>query len=285
MTVLYFIVFKLRFDGRICCSMDTYRIPVGEAADVESRPCEDTLLCQDKEEAARLLASLKKEIAERQERLFAEKKNKLLIVLQGMDAAGKDGTIRHVFSGIDPQGVQVATFSKPTESELAHDYLWRVHYRVPSLGEIGIFNRSHYEDVLAVRVRNLKPKEVWSKRFEHIKAFEKMLTDEGMTIIKLFLNISPGEQRTRLMRRRDTPAKQWKLIPQDVEDRKLWPRYMVAYNEAIERTNTPEAPWYVIPANKKWYRNVAVASIVNKVLAGINPQYPAPNENIGHLRI
>lgn len=265
--------------------MDTYRIPVGQAVDVEARPCEDTLLCKDKEEAARKLARLKKEIIDWQVKLFAEKKRKLLIILQGMDTAGKDGTIRHVFSGIDPQGVQVATFSKPTERELAHDYLWRVHYRVPQQGEIGIFNRSHYEDVLAVRVRNLMPKEVWAKRFDHINAFEKMLSDEGTTIIKLFLNISSAEQRERLMKRRDTPAKQWKLIPQDVEDRKLWPRYMVAYNEAIERTNTPYAPWYVVPANKKWYRNVSVATIVAGVLAEMDPKFPAPHKDIEHLRI
>lgn len=265
--------------------MDTYRIAAGEAADVEARPCEDTVLCRDKEEAPRKLARLKKEIMDWQLKLFAEKKRKLLIILQGMDTSGKDGTIRHVFGGIDPQGVQVATFSKPTERELAYDYLWRVHRRVPMQGEISIFNRSHYEDVLAVRVRNLMPKEVWSKRFDHINAFEKMLVDEGTTIVKLFLNITSGEQRERLLKRRDTPDKQWKLIPQDVEDRKLWPRYMVAYNEAIERTNTDYAPWYVIPANKKWYRNVAVASLVAGVLAKMDPHFPEPYKGIESLRI
>lgn len=265
--------------------MDTYRVPVGEAANVQNRPHEDTSLCSDKEEGLQKLAKLKKEISDWQLKLFAQKKHKLLIILQGMDTAGKDGTIRHVFGGIDPQGVQVATFSKPTKRELAHDYLWRVHYRVPMKGEIGIFNRSHYEDVLAVRVRELMPKSVWSKRFEHINAFEKMLADEGMTIIKLFLNISSETQRERLLSRRDTPDKQWKLIPQDVEDRKLWSKYIAAYEDAINLTNTASAPWYVIPSDKKWYRNLAVATIVAGVLAKMNPQFPTAHKDVARMEI
>lgn len=266
-------------------TMETYRIPVGEPAVLEKRPYDDKALCSDKEDSLRQLGNLKKEIINWQMRLYAEKKQRLLIILQGMDTSGKDGTIRHVFGGIDPQGVKVATFSKPTERELAHDYLWRIHYRVPMQGEIGIFNRSHYEDVLAVRVRNLMPRSVWSKRFEHINAFEKMLVDEGTTIVKLFLHISSDMQRERLLKRRDTPDKQWKLIPQDVEDRKLWPKYIEAYNEAIDRTNTPYAPWYVIPANKKWYRNLAVATIIAGILKGLNPKFPLPHKGIDRLEI
>lgn len=265
--------------------MDTYRVPVGEAANLQHRPHTGSSLCSDKEEGLQKLAKLKKDIGDWQLKLFAQKKHKLLIILQGMDTSGKDGTIRHVFGGIDPQGVQVATFSKPTERELAHDYLWRVHYRVPMKGEIGIFNRSHYEDVLAVRVRELMPKSVWEKRFEHIRAFEKMLVDEGMTVIKLFLNISSETQRERLLSRRDSPDKQWKLIPQDVEDRKLWSKYITAYEDAINLTNTDYAPWHVIPADKKWYRNLAVATVVEGVLAKMNPQFPSAHKNVANLKI
>lgn len=265
--------------------MDTYRIPVGETISLEKYTTEGKNLCEDKDQSLAKLAQYKKDIIGLQLRLYAEKKHKVLVILQGMDTSGKDGTIRHVFGGIDPQGVKVATFSKPTERELAHDYLWRVHYRVPMQGELGIFNRSHYEDVLAVRVRNLMPKTVWSKRFEHINAFEKMLSDEGTTIIKLFLHISSETQRERLLKRRDTPDKQWKLIPQDVEDRKLWPKYIEAYDDVINRTNTDYAPWYVIPADKKWYRNLAVASVVAGVLKKLNPQFPTPHKGISRLDI
>lgn len=229
-----------------------------------------------KKDGKRALPGLTRLIAELQRRLWAESEQSLLVVLQAMDTGGKDGTIRHVFRGVNPQGVDVHGFGVPTEEELAHDYLWRVHQHTPADGRIAIFNRSHYEDVLVVRVKGLVAEQVWSRRYEHIRAFEEMLSDEGTTIVKLFLNISQDEQKERLEARLDEPNKNWKFRKGDLEDRALWDAYQVAYEEAISKTSTVYAPWYVVPADRKWYRNLVVSSILIETLKGMNPRFPEP---------
>lgn len=209
-----------------------------------------------------------------QERLYAEHKHAVLVILQGMDTSGKDGTIEHVFEGVNPQGVRVATFKAPNPEELSHDFLWRVHRQVPAKGEIAIFNRSQYEDVLIVRVHNLVPENVWSKRYEHINEFEHLLADEGTTILKFFLHISKDEQKQRLLDRLDQPDKTWKFNPEDLKEREAWDQYMKAYEAALEKTSTEWAPWYIVPANHKWFRNLLVASVLVKTLKDLNPQAP-----------
>ncbi len=211
-----------------------------------------------------------------QDRLWAESKQSVLVVLQGIDAAGKDGTLRHVMGAFNPQGCPVTSFKVPTVTELAHDYLWRVHARVPGRGEIGIFNRSHYEDVLVVRVHDLVPKAVWSRRYDEINAFERLLVDNGTTIVKFFLWIDRDEQRERFQARLDDPTKRWKFSMGDLDERKLWDSYVAAFEDAISRCSTDWAPWYVIPANRKWFRNLAVAEILGDVIAKLDPQYPEP---------
>ena len=214
-----------------------------------------------------------------QEILYAENKHKVLIVLQGMDTSGKDGTIRHVFEGVNPQGVRVASFKIPTPEELEHDYLWRVHKQVPSAGEIVIFNRSHYEDVLIVRVHNLITTDVCRKRYEQINAFERLLAENGTAILKFFLYIDLDEQKQRLQARLDDPTKQWKFNPDDLKERKLWPEYMSAYSETLAQTSTDYAPWYVVPANHKWYRDLVVSTILIQTLDKLNLKYPRPAYN------
>ena len=252
-----------------------YRIAPGTPVDLKSLPTRDeSLFPVSKSEGKDLFDSLEDEIDELQTRLYAEGKHKLLVVFQAMGTGGKDGTIRAVFDKMDPQGIRVASFKRPSSRELAHDYLWRVHKETPGNGETVIFNRSHYEDITAVRVRDIYPEECWSKRYDHVRNFEQMLTDEGTTIIKIFLNISLDEQKARLQSRLDEPAKNWKFNPSDLEDRALWPKFMDAYNDVISRTSTETVPWYVIPADRKWYRNLAVAQIVIGTLRELNMQYP-----------
>ena len=209
-----------------------------------------------------------------QDVLYAEGKQKLLVVIQAMNTGGKDGAIRGVFSEMDAQGVRVASFKRPTANELARDYLWRVHSQVPRNGECVIFNRSHYEDIVAVRVREILPQAVWQKRYDHIAAFEKMLHDEGTTIVKFFLHISPEEQKKRLQARLDSPEKHWKFDPGDLKDRELWPDFMKAYQDVLRKTSTAAAPWYVIPADRKWYRNLAIAQIVIGTMRAMRMKYP-----------
>jgi len=210
-----------------------------------------------------------------QELLYAEGKRKVLVVLQGMDTSGKDGVIRHVFDGVNPQGVRVASFKAPTPIELAHDYLWRIHQQTPSKGEIVIFNRSHYEDVLVVRVHNLTPKKVWQKRYSQINEFEEMLAAEGTVILKFFLNINLDEQKRRLQSRLDDPSKHWKFSVNDLKERKFWPDYINAYEEALNKTSTVKAPWYIVPSNHKWYRNLVIGTIIVDTLKGLDMKYPA----------
>ena len=227
-----------------------------------------------KEQSREELGSLHKRMSDLQYKLHAQKTQSLLIVLQAMDAGGKDGTIRNVMHGFNPQGCRVSPFRAPTEEELAHDFLWRVHKNVPARGEIGIFNRSHYGDVLVVRVHNLVPRRQWSKRYEHINAFEKALSDEGVRIIKFYLHISKTEQMHRLTERIDDPAKHWKIGEADFKERKHWNKYMHAYEQAFEKCSTKWAPWYIVPSDKKWYRNLVVASIITSTLEDMKPRFP-----------
>jgi PPK2 family polyphosphate:nucleotide phosphotransferase len=229
-----------------------------------------------KKDAKSKLSKIHKKLSELQELLYAENKHGLLIVLQAMDTGGKDGTIRRVMSGVNPQGCDVRSFKVPTPEELAHDFLWRAHQFVPRKGKIIIFNRSYYEDVLVVRVHNLVTKEVWGKRYEQINNFEKMLTESGTVVLKFFLNISKKEQKKRLERRLKRPEKLWKFSELDIEERKYWDDYMEAYEDAINKCSTEWAPWYIIPANKKWYRDLVIGEIIVKALKDLDMEYPEP---------
>jgi PPK2 family polyphosphate:nucleotide phosphotransferase len=220
------------------------------------------------------LRYLNAELETLQELLYAEGKYRILIVLQGMDTSGKDGTIRHVFEGVNPQGVRVAGFKKPTSEELAHDFLWRVHKRVPRNGEIVIFNRSHYEDVLVVRVHELVPPEVWRKRYDQIVAFERILAETGTVILKFYLHIDKDEQKERLQARLDNFDKRWKFNPDDLKERALWDDYIQCYEDVLDKTSTEYAPWYIVPANRKWYRNLVVASVIIERLKELKMEYP-----------
>jgi PPK2 family polyphosphate:nucleotide phosphotransferase len=257
--------------------MKRYRVNDGKKFRIDDYDPDDTSLVRDKEEALEESAKIQGLLDDLQEVLFAERKHKLLIVLQGMDTSGKDGTIRHVMSGFDPQGVQVVSFKKPTQEELDHDFLWRVHRHVPGAGEVVIFNRSHYEDVLVVRVHDLVPEKVWGRRYRQINDFERMLAQTGTVILKFFLHISPDEQRKRLQERLDKPEKRWKFALGDIEERKLWREYQAAYQDAIRETSTKYAPWYIVPANAKWYRNYVVATIVRDTMKKLDMKYPQPD--------
>lgn len=239
----------------------------------------------EKDEGEERLLELNAELEELQELLFAEGKHKILIVLQGIDTSGKDGVIRHVFDGVNPQGVRVASFKVPTSEELSHDYLWRVHKQVPGKGEIVIFNRSHYEDVLVVRVHSLVPEEVWKKRYQQIKAFEELLAEEGTTILKFFLHIDQDEQKERLQARLDEPHKRWKFSTGDLKERALWNDYTAAYEDVLNKTSTERAPWYIVPSNKKWYRNLVIATILVDTLKKLDMHYPQPEEDLDSIVI
>lgn len=256
--------------------LDRYRITGDTPVDLPQRDPRDRSLYPNstKKEAVRELADLRRRLSELQQLLWADGEHALLVVLQAMDTGGKDGTIRKVFSGVNPQGVTVTGFGVPTEVERAHDYLWRVHAHSPSSGRIGVFNRSHYEDVLVVRVNELAPVARWSKRFDHITAFEQLLTDEGTTIRKIMLHISKDEQRERLQARLSDPAKGYKFNPSDLDTRKKWDEYSAAYEDAMNRTATSSAPWFVVPADRKWYRNLVVARILIEALETLNLTYP-----------
>ena len=223
---------------------------------------------------------LAKELAELQRLLWAEDKHKVLLVLQAMDTAGKDGTIRRVFARTNPQGIHVANFKVPTPEERAHDFLWRVHEHDPGTGELTVFNRSHYEDVLVVRVLELAPRAVWSKRYRHIVEFEQLLADEGTTIVKVYLHIDPETQKERLQARLDDPTTRWKFNPSDLDHRALWGAYMEAYQDAINATSAAHAPWYVVPSNHKWYRNLVVTQILVDTLKGLDMTWPEPEDDL-----
>ena len=236
------------------------------------------------EEAAAEIEHYRKRLWELQELLFVEHGRSLLICLQAMDTGGKDGVINHVLGAMNPQGCRVAHFRQPSAEEASHDFLWRAHRAAPARGEVVIFNRSHYEDVLIVRVHELVPREVWSARYERINEFERTLADNGTQILKFYLHISSEEQLSRFKDRLDDPTKHWKISEADYSERKLWPQYMAAYEEALSRCSTAYAPWFVIPANHKWFRNLAVARIAVEHLEGLGLAYPKPTVDLAHIR-
>lgn len=237
----------------------------------------------DDPKLADTLAKDLKRMAALQERLYAEHRQSLLVVLQAMDAGGKDGTIKHVMSGLNPQSCRVASFKKPAGAETDHDFLWRIHHVAPGRGEIVIFNRSHYEDVLVARVHKLVPKSVWKDRYEHINCFEKALIDSGTQILKFFLHISQDEQRERFQARIDDPTKHWKLSDADFAERELWGDYMEAFEDVLNKCSTEWAPWHVIPANRKWFRNWAVARTIVEKLKEMDPQFPPPSVDVSKI--
>jgi PPK2 family polyphosphate:nucleotide phosphotransferase len=234
----------------------------------------------DKEATTATFPPMWEQLQELQERLYAESERSVLVVLQAMDAGGKDGTIRHVFRGLNPLGVRVASFKAPTDEELDHDFLWRIHRHAPRDGELTVFNRSHYEDVLIARVRELVPEDIWRRRYEHIRAFEDLLTDTGTCVVKVMLHISKDEQRDRLQARVDHAKKRWKFNPADLAERARWDSYQAAYEEALRETSTDRAPWYCIPADRKWYRNWAVLRILVETMEEMDPQWPEATEGV-----
>ncbi len=234
------------------------------------------------------LAELAEPLADVQEQLFAEGvhdgRRSLLVVLQGMDTSGKDGTIRKVVGMVDPQGVRITSFKRPTEEELAHDFLWRIRKRLPEPGLLGVFNRSHYEDVLIVRVHDLVPRETWEPRYDEINAFEAELAEAGTRVVKVFLHISQEDQEERLLARLNDPSKHWKFNEADLDERRHWSAYQEAYRAVLTRCNPDSAPWYVVPAGRKWYRNWAVATLLHETLVAMNPRWPDPGLDVERLR-
>ena len=255
--------------------LDRLIVKPGSAAGLDLRDTRATLGLPGKEETKAELQQLLGELSTLQERLYAEGTRSVLLVLQGLDASGKDGTIRHVFTGVNPQGCSVTSFKAPTPHELAHDFLWRVHAECPARGMIGIFNRSHYEDVVTVGVLGLAPEEVWRRRPQRIVEFERLLVEEGTTVLKCFLHVSPEEQRERFAERLSDPTKGWKHNPEDEETARRSAEFTAAYEETISETSTEHAPWYVIPADRNWVRNHAVATVLVEALRRLDPQYPA----------
>jgi PPK2 family polyphosphate:nucleotide phosphotransferase len=266
--------------------MKRYRLEPGKKIDLKDwDPDETSEFKGGKDDAAPRLLELNQELEGLQELLYAEHKHKVLIVLQAMDTGGKDGVIRRVFEGVNPQGVRVAAFKIPTPEELSHDYLWRVHKVVPGKGEMVIFNRSHYEDVLVVRVHNLVPEAVWKDRYDQINEFERLLAKEGTTILKFYLHIDMDEQKRRLLARLNDPTKQWKFSVGDLAERKLWPDYMKAYEDVLNRTSTVWAPWYIVPANHKYYCHLVIAETLVDTLKALKMSYPAPEDDLSKVVI
>jgi len=240
--------------------------------------------CKDKETAVAALAENLVDLRKLQYRLFAENRRAVLVVLQAMDAAGKDGVVRHVMAGLNPQGCRVTSFKVPSTLERQHDFLWRIHQAVPAYGEIGVFNRSHYEDVLVARVHNLVPSAVWKTRFDMINSFERHLTDNGVTIIKLYLHISRKEQQRRLLSRLEDPDRNWKFTSADIAERQYWDDYQTAFEDVLHKCSTPSAPWFVIPSDSKWYRNWAVATILRDTMENMKLRFPPPLHDAKSLR-
>jgi PPK2 family polyphosphate:nucleotide phosphotransferase len=260
-------------------AVERYRVKPGHKVDLGAVDAGECSLFSGggKAQSQETFDELRDELQGLQKVLYAQNKQRVLIVLQAMDTGGKDGCVKHVFSRVDPQGVHVKAFKKPSEEEAAHDFLWRIHHHVPGNGQIVIFNRSHYEDILAVRVKKLFGDEVWQRRYRHIIEFERMLAEEGTTIVKMFLHISKDEQKKRLESRLANPVKHWKLNPDDLVDRARWDDFQQGYEDLMERTSTEAAPWYVIPADRKWYRNLVVARIMVDTLRGLKMDFPKPD--------
>lgn len=258
-------------------ALEKYWVKPGDKVTLAKIDAADRHLFDDRSKLASTEAFdlLRDELQGLQKLLYAQNKHRILVVMQAMDTGGKDGCIKHVFSRIDPQGIHVRSFKKPNEEELARDFLWRVHSMVPRNGELVIFNRSHYEDIIAVKVKKIYAEKVWKQRYRHIIEFERMLAEEGTTIVKIFLHISKQEQKERLEARLVNPDKHWKVNPDDLKDREQWDDFMEAYEELISKTSTEYAPWYVVPANRKWYRNLVVARIMVDTLKKLDMKYPA----------
>ncbi len=265
--------------------MPEHRLTPGEDIRIRDLPTDGKEFHDNRKKAEDEFKELREQFIEMQAKLYAEDKHKLLIVLQAMDAGGKDGTIRKMLQGVNPQGVRVQSFKAPTKIELSYDYLWRIHRVVPARGMIGVFNRSHYEDVLVVRVENIVPEKVWRKRYNQINEFEELLSESGTKILKFFLHISLDEQKERFQDRLDEPSKHWKFALGDLEKRKKWEPYMDAYEEMLNRCTTECAPWHVIPANQKWYRNLAIMKTVVAAMEELNPQFPEQEDDLSNVVI
>lgn len=257
-------------------ALERYMIPQGSKLSLDKidQNEKELFLEGGKDDHLPAFDQLREELQALQKMLYAEDKRRVLVVIQAMDTGGKDGCVKHVFSRVDPQGIDVRAFKKPTEAELARDFLWRIHQHVPRNGKITVFNRSHYEDIIAVRVKKIFKDAVWKRRYQHVIDFERMLAEEGTVIVKLFLHISKDEQKRRLEARLENPAKHWKFNPDDLKDRRRWKDFMHAYEDLIERTSTEHAPWYVIPSDRKWYRNLCVARIMVDTLQNLDMNYP-----------
>jgi PPK2 family polyphosphate:nucleotide phosphotransferase len=262
-----------------------YRVHPDKKIRLAEWPTDATGDFKDKAEAKPKSHENLKRLSELQELLYANAKHALLVVFQAMDGGGKDGAIAHVFSGVNPQGCVVTSFKEPTPQEQAHDYLWRIHKAAPARGMIGIFNRSHYESVLVERVKNLVPREVWSARYDSINSFEKLLADEGTTILKFFLHISWEEQKHRMEARLNDPHKNWKFSPSDLKERKRWDSYMQAYEDALRKCSTKSAPWYIVPADHKWYRNWVVSDTIVRAIRELKLSYPPPLKDADKIRV
>lgn len=264
--------------------LEGLRVEPGSSAGIAGRDPGDRL-GRDKDEGEERLERLVDRIDELQYRLYAEGRHSVLLVLQGLDASGKDGVIRRVFDGVNPTGVTVTSFKVPAGSEARHDYLWRIHAALPARGEVGVFNRSHYEDVVAVRMHEIAPEDVWRRRYEHIREFERMLADEGTAVIKVFLNVSRDEQRKRFQERIDDPEKRWKFRRDDLKVRERFDEWIAAWEEAVTETSTEWAPWYVVPADRNWVKALLVAELVVATLGLLDPQLPEPESGLDDLRI
>lgn len=260
-----------------------YTFAPGETVNLESIPTGPIDTDYEKKSAYQQIEINAREMAQGFRKLYAENRRSILLVLQGMDTAGKDGTIRSVMRGVNPRSCQVVSFKKPSEEELDHDFLWRVHQHAPRKGNIAIFNRSHYEDVLVVRVHSLVPEEVWSLRYRQINDFERLLSENGTTILKCFLHVSKEEQRERLQKRIDEKESNWKFNPGDLEERKKWADYQEAYTAALEQCNTEFAPWFIIPSDKKWYRNLVVSELLSDTLQAMQPAYPESEQDLSGI--
>jgi PPK2 family polyphosphate:nucleotide phosphotransferase len=267
--------------------VEHYRINPGSTVDLSTHDSGEKIVFKElnKSLSQPVLSAMNRELAELQRLLWGDGTSSLLVVLQAMDTGGKDGTIRKVLSGVNPQGVDVYGFGVPGPHEMAHDYLWRIHQRTPAKGRIAVFNRSHYEDVLVVRVNDLVPEDVWSRRYEHIRNFETMLSDEGTTIVKIMLHISKEEQKERLQSRLDDPSKNYKFNPNDLSSRERWDEYMTAYEDALTLTSTKTAPWYVVPSDRKWYRNLVISQILIDTLEGMDLSYPEADYDLSTITI
>lgn len=264
--------------------LDRLRVDPGSPAKIAERDPDDALGL-DKGASEKRIDTLVDRIDELQYRLFSEHRRSILLVLQGLDASGKDGVVRRVFDGVNPTGVRVTSFKVPVGAEVQHDYLWRIHAALPARGEIGVFNRSHYEDIVAVRMHRIAPEEVWRRRYEHLRAFERMLVDEGTTVLKVFLNVSKEEQRKRFQERIDDPEKRWKFRRDDLNVRERYDEWVAAWDEAVSETSTPWAPWYVVPADRNWVKALVVAELVAGTLEQLDPRLPEPEPGLERLRI